>query len=66
MSTQRRFDHRGEGFHAWIGTLAVDAIMWRDYPIVQAVVLFSTFVFVGVNSLVDMLYAWLDPRIRYR
>jgi len=48
-----------------IGTYLVDAIMYRDYPAVQAVVIVFAF-FVGVISLfVDLLYALLDPRVRY-
>ena len=52
---------------AWpgIGNLVVGAINWRDYSVVQAVVLLSTLIFVVINFLLDMLYAWLDPRIRY-
>jgi peptide/nickel transport system permease protein len=51
---------------AWpgIGRLAVDSIQNRDFPVVQAVVLFAAFVFVVVNFLVDIAYLWLNPRIR--
>jgi peptide/nickel transport system permease protein len=38
----------------------------RDYPVVQAAALFTAFLFVVVNLFVDLSYAWLDPRIRYR
>lgn len=48
-----------------LGTLLVTAIASRDYPIVQGVVLFISVAFVLVNLLVDLLYAWLDPRVRY-
>jgi ABC-type dipeptide/oligopeptide/nickel transport system permease component len=51
---------------AWpgIGRLAVEAIQNRDFPVVQAVVLFAAAIFVIVNFLVDMAYVWLNPRIR--
>lgn len=48
-----------------LGKLLVDAVAHRDYPLVQALVLIFSFVFVFVNFLVDMLYGVLDPRIRY-
>lgn len=48
-----------------VGKLAVDAIFSRDFPVVQGVVLFFSVVFLGVNLLVDVLYAFLDPRIHY-
>lgn len=47
-----------------IGRLLVDAILGRDYPVVQAVVLFTTFAVVFANLLVDLLYGLLDPRLR--
>ncbi len=43
----------------------VEAILWRDYPIVQNLVMFIAVVTVVVNFVVDMLYAVLDPRIKY-
>jgi peptide/nickel transport system permease protein len=43
----------------------VDAILWRDYPVVQNLVMFIAVVVVAVNLLVDLLYGYLDPRIRY-
>jgi peptide/nickel transport system permease protein len=48
-----------------VGRLLVDAIFQRDFPIVQGVVLFLAVNFLVVNLLVDLTYAWLDPRIRY-
>lgn len=48
-----------------LGKLLVDAVAHRDYPLVQALVLIFSFVFVFVNFIVDMLYGVLDPRIRY-
>jgi peptide/nickel transport system permease protein len=55
-----------ESVFAWpgIGFLSITAIWQRDYNIVQAVVLLSAVVFVLLNLLVDVVYAWLDPRIR--
>ena len=44
----------------------VDAIAHRDIPVVQALVLLTAFVFVVINLIIDLLYAWLDPRISYR
>lgn len=51
---------------AWpgIGRLAVDSIQTKDFPVVQAVVLFAAFVFVVMNFLVDIAYVLLNPRIR--
>ena len=48
-----------------LGRYLVDAIRSRDYPIVQNLVLFSAFAVVIMNFLVDMLYAVMDPRIKY-
>ena len=48
-----------------IGRLAIDAIAQRDYPMIQGVVLMTTTAFVLVNLLVDVLYSFIDPRIRY-
>ena len=49
-----------------LGRLMVTAILSRDYPVVQAGALLTAFVFVLVNLVVDISYAYLDPRIRYR
>jgi peptide/nickel transport system permease protein len=49
-----------------IGKLFVDAITQRDYTMTQALVLLVSFSFIVVNFVVDLLYAWLDPRIRYQ
>jgi peptide/nickel transport system permease protein len=49
-----------------LGRLMVNAILQRDYPVVQAAALLTAFVFVLVNLVVDLSYAVLDPRIRYR
>lgn len=48
-----------------VGRLIVDSIMARDYPVVQASLLLVAGLFVLVNLGVDVLYAFLDPRIRY-
>jgi peptide/nickel transport system permease protein len=52
---------------AWpgIGRLLVEAILSRDYPVVQGVVLLVATMFIFVNLIVDILYSYLDPRIRY-
>jgi peptide/nickel transport system permease protein len=49
-----------------VGSLTLDAVMLRDYTMVQGTVLFFATVMVGINVLVDVSYAWFDPRIRYR
>jgi peptide/nickel transport system permease protein len=48
-----------------LGRLVVDALLRRDYPIIQGVVLVSSFAYIVVNLGVDLLYMLLDPRIRY-
>ncbi len=48
-----------------LGRLTVDAILRRDFPVIQGVVLLFSFVYVLVNLLIDILYTFLDPRIRY-
>lgn len=57
-----------ETIFSWpgIGRWVYDAILGRDYPIVQGGTLLIAIVFIGVNFLVDILYAILDPRIRYK
>ncbi len=47
------------------GKLIIDAVVNRDYPLIQGVALFSAAGYVTINLLVDLVYAWLDPRIRY-
>jgi peptide/nickel transport system permease protein len=49
-----------------VGRFVVDAVAHRDYPVVQALVFLIAFSFVVVNLLIDLTYAWFDPRIRYR
>ncbi len=57
-----------ESVFSWPGTglLVVDAVRARDFQVVQAVVIVFAGIFILTNLLVDVLYAYLDPRIRYR
>ena len=48
-----------------LGSLIVKAILWHDYPLIQGAVLLTSATYVLVNLVIDMLYAWVDPRIRY-
>jgi peptide/nickel transport system permease protein len=48
-----------------LGRLTVDAILRRDYPVIQGIVLMFSIIYVLVNLLIDILYTVLDPRIRY-
>jgi len=52
---------------AWpgIGQLTIESIERRDYPLVQACILLISLSYVLINTLTDLLYAWLDPRVRY-
>jgi ABC-type dipeptide/oligopeptide/nickel transport system permease component len=56
-----------ENVFSWpgLGRLAVDAIHWRDYPLIQGTVLLSAVLFVSLTLIVDLLYSVLDPRIDY-
>jgi ABC-type dipeptide/oligopeptide/nickel transport system permease component len=56
-----------ESIFAWpgVGRLALQSINARDYPMVQASVLVISVVYVFLNLVVDLLYVYLDPRIRY-
>ena len=56
-----------ESVFAWpgIGKLVVDAIFFRDFPVVQTILILSASIFVVINLLVDVLYTVIDPRIRY-
>lgn len=55
-----------ETVFAWpgIGRLAIQSVSARDYPLIQGVVLVAAVIFVILNLIVDLLYAWLDPRVR--
>ena len=48
-----------------VGRLTVDAVLARDYPVIQAMILLTSLVYVTVNLLIDVAYTFLDPRIRY-
>ena len=48
-----------------LGRLTVDAVLARDYPTIQAVILLFSLVYVLINLLIDLSYTLLDPRIRY-
>lgn len=56
--TESVFARRG------LGKLAVEAILWRDLPVVRGVVLFGAAAYLLVNLLADVLHVWLDPRLR--
>lgn len=49
-----------------VGSLVVEAVFSRDYPLVQTTILIGSFFFIFVNLTVDILYAYIDPRIRYQ
>ncbi|MDY6295280.1 MAG: nickel ABC transporter permease [Schwartzia succinivorans] len=48
-----------------VGKMAVDAILARDYPLIQSYVVWMAFIYVSVNLLADILYHILDPRVRF-
>ncbi|MET0605334.1 MAG: ABC transporter permease [Beijerinckiaceae bacterium] len=48
-----------------LGRLTVDAVLARDYPVIQAIILLFSFIYVLINMLVDITYTFFDPRIRY-
>jgi peptide/nickel transport system permease protein len=56
-----------ETVFAWpgVGRLTYEAVIFRDYPLLQAVILLKAIIVLGVNLCVDILYAYLDPRVRY-
>ena len=56
-----------ETVFAWpgLGRLVYDSIIWRDFPVLQTLVLMIAAVVISVNLIVDILYAYIDPRIRY-
>jgi ABC-type dipeptide/oligopeptide/nickel transport system permease component len=58
--TETVFARRG------IGRLAIQAVLTRDYPMIQGTILVAAFGYVIVNLLVDLSYAWMDPRIKYQ
>ena len=56
-----------ESIFTWpgVGVLAIDALRAKDFQVVQSVVIFFAAIYIAANLLVDILYAYLDPRIRY-
>lgn len=48
-----------------VGKMAIDAILMRDYPLIQAYVVWMAIIYVAVNLTADLLYKFLDPRVRY-
>ena len=48
-----------------LGRLVLDAVLARDYPIIQGLILFFSFVYILLNLMIDLTYTFLDPRIRY-
>jgi ABC-type dipeptide/oligopeptide/nickel transport system permease component len=57
-----------ESIFGWpgVGRFALNAIMKRDFPAIQGSVLFMALIFVVLNIIVDIIYAWADPRVRER
>ena len=55
-----------ESIFGWpgVGRFALNAIMKRDFPVIQGTVLFMALIFVVINIIVDIFYAWADPRVR--
>jgi peptide/nickel transport system permease protein len=55
-----------ENVFAWpgVGRLAVQSLLWRDYPLVQGITLVTAALFLTINLLVDLVYVYVDPRIR--
>jgi peptide/nickel transport system permease protein len=55
-----------ESIFAWpgMGRLAVQAVLGRDFPVVQGAAIMGAAVFLAVNVVIDLLYGWVDPRLR--
>ena len=55
-----------ESIFGWpgVGRFALNAIMKRDFPAIQGTVLFMALIFIVINIIVDICYAWADPRVR--
>jgi peptide/nickel transport system permease protein len=49
-----------------IGRLVLEGVQERDYPLVQGTILFIALLFMLTNLVTDLLYAYLDPRVKYR
>ena len=45
--------------------MAYEAVIFRDYPLLQAVIILKVVIVLGINLAIDILYAYVDPRIRY-
>jgi peptide/nickel transport system permease protein len=56
---ERLFSYEG------LGNMAIDAVVNRDLPLIQGIVLLFAIIFTGVNLIVDLLYAVLNPRLRH-
>ena len=56
----------GEGIEQTLRRMFVQAVAHRDYTLLQALVMLVAGMFIFVNFLMDVAYAWIDPRIRYR
>lgn len=56
-----------ESVFAWpgVGQLAYQALLWRDYPLIQGILVFTVGLFVLVNLTIDIVYVYLDPRVRF-
>jgi ABC-type dipeptide/oligopeptide/nickel transport system permease component len=48
-----------------LGSLLLDSVLMKDYTLLQGIVLLFAFVIVVINLLVDLSYAWFDPRVKY-
>jgi len=57
-----------ETIFSWpgLGRLAMQSVFARDYPVVQVLVILSSFIFITINLLVDIIYVLIDPRISYQ
>ena len=57
-----------ETVFAWpgVGRLAYEGIIFRDFAVVQTVVIYGGTIVIGVNLFIDFIYAYLNPQIRYR
>ena len=48
-----------------LGRLVVEAVLARDYPVIQGLILFFSFIYILINLVIDLLYTVFDPRIQY-
>jgi peptide/nickel transport system permease protein len=56
---ERIFSYQG------LGNLAIDAVINRDLPLIQGIILVFAVLFIAINLIVDLAYAWLNPRLRH-